>query len=102
MKIGFDKKHMNIAKLLTITTLGVAFFAEKAYASEHPGKELHESANCMKCHAAKPYDPAKTTTYDKLVKKVASCNTNLHIGLFDDEVVEVAEYLNATYYHHPK
>jgi len=92
----------NISKFFPITTLGFTLFSVSAMAEDMPGKELHASANCMKCHAAKPYDPAKTTTYDKLVKKVASCNTNLHIGLFDDEVVEVAEYLNATYYHHPK
>jgi len=91
-----------VSKFLPITALGFTLFSVNAMAEDMPGKALHTSANCMKCHAAKPYNPEKTTTYEQLVKKVASCNANLHIGLFDDEVVEVADYLNATYYHHPK
>lgn len=70
--------------------------------AEHPGKVLHDDANCMKCHASKPYDPVKTPTYEKLVKTVQFCNENLNAGMFEDEVEQVADYLNKNYYKHPK
>ncbi|MBN2865520.1 MAG: hypothetical protein JXK16_05880 [Thiotrichales bacterium] len=77
------------------------FMSQAAVASEMPGKALHEQADCMKCHAAKPYDPSKTDTYPKLVKMVQFCNDNLNAGFFEDEVEQLAEYLNKEYYKHP-
>jgi len=68
----------------------------------HPGKALHEASNCLKCHASKPYNPEKTDSFPKLVKSVQFCNDNLNTGLFEDEVEQLADYLNDTYYHHPK
>jgi len=78
-----------------------ALMSHAALASELPGKALHDQANCMKCHAAQPYDPSKTDTYPKLVKMVQFCNDNLNTGFFEDEVEQLAEYLNAEYYKHP-
>ena len=95
-------KSTNILRMLTITSIGLIGLTEKAYASEHPGKALHESANCMKCHAGKPYDPKKSDSYPKLVKAVTFCNENLNAGMFEDEVEQLPYYLNDTYYHHPK
>lgn len=74
----------------------------QASASEHPGKALHESADCMRCHATKPYNPQQTDSYPKLVKAVTFCNENLNAGMFDDEIEQLADYLNQTYYKHPK
>jgi hypothetical protein len=71
-------------------------------AADHPGKVLHDNANCMKCHASKPYNPQKTPTWDRLVKAVTFCNNNLNTGYFDDEILELSDYLNETYYKHPK
>ncbi|WP_051640709.1 hypothetical protein [Thiomicrorhabdus sp. Milos-T2] len=89
--------------LILISSLTLGLFSSTSFANApHPGKELHDSVNCMKCHAAKPYDPQKTTSYPKLVKTVAFCNSNLNTGLFEDEVEQIADYLNDTYYHHPK
>ncbi|MDX1351817.1 MAG: hypothetical protein R3254_02320 [Thiomicrorhabdus sp.] len=102
MNIDTGYKPMKLAKLLSVTALGLTSFAEQSFASEHPGKALHEDANCMKCHAAKPYDPNKSDSYPKLVKAVAFCNNNLNAGMFDDEVEQLADYLNETYYHHKK
>ena len=73
-----------------------------SYAEVHPGKALHDDAECMKCHAAKPYNPQKTDSWPKLVKAVTFCNNNLNSGLFDDEIETLADYLNQTYYHHDK
>jgi hypothetical protein len=56
----------------------------------------------MKCHAAKPYDPKKSDSYAKLEKAVTFCNENLNTGMFEDEIAQLADYLNQTYYKHPK
>ena len=91
---------MKIAKPFTIGALmlGTSF---SAYA-EHPGKQLHEQANCMKCHTSKPYDPSKTPTFERLVKAVTFCNENLNAGMFGDEIEQLADYINQEYYKHPK
>ncbi|MBE0493222.1 MAG: cytochrome c [Thiomicrospira sp.] len=65
------------------------------------GKSLHDEANCLRCHTAQPYNPAKTNTYEKLVAAVSFCNNNLNAGWFDDEVADVAAYLNQKYYKLP-
>lgn len=89
---------------LTLATTGISlsFLASNSLAEPHPGKALHEAANCMKCHTAQPYNPQKTNTYPKLVKAVSFCNDNLNAGMFEDEVEQLADYLNNTYYHHAK
>lgn len=95
--------NKSTTNLIIISSLTLGLFSSTTFANDpHPGKELHDSTDCMKCHAAKPYDPQKTTSYPKLVKTVAFCNENLNAGLFDDEVEQIADYLNETYYHHPK
>ncbi|WP_319379706.1 hypothetical protein [Thiomicrorhabdus sp.] len=82
--------------------LGLTLISSLSVAAPHPGKELHEAADCMKCHTAKPYSPEKTTSFPKLVKMVGFCNDNLNVGMFEDEVEQLADYLNQTYYHFPK
>ncbi|BCN93423.1 hypothetical protein THMIRHAM_12080 [Thiomicrorhabdus immobilis] len=90
-------------KLQVIGSLSIALFSSNSFAEEpHPGKVLLDAANCMKCHSSKPYNPQKTTSYPKLVAAVSFCNENLNTGMFEDEVEQVADYLNQTYYHHPK
>lgn len=94
-------KKQPLIALFALSVFGASTTA-LADQHEHPGKVLHEDANCMKCHTDKPYSPAKTPTYDKLVKTVAFCNNNLNVGMFDDEVEQLADYLNQEYYKHPK
>ena len=76
--------------------------SQLALAETHPGAELHEAGNCMSCHTAQPYKPAQTDSYPKLLKAVTFCNDNLNTGMFEDEVEQLADYLNETYYHHAK
>lgn len=88
---------------LTISALSTLLLSQTAFAEEpHPGKILHEDNNCLRCHVEKPYNPSKTDSYSKLIKSVRFCNENLGIGLFDDEIDELADYLNDTYYQHKK
>jgi len=87
--------------LIPSLTLGI-LMSNTAFASDHPGKAFHEQADCMKCHAAQPYDPNKSDSWPKLVKTVQFCNDNLNTGFFEDEVEQLADYLNNEYYKHPK
>lgn len=89
-------------KLKTLLTGSIVFFASTTAYAEHPGKVLHEQAKCMGCHTAKPYDKNKTPTYAKLVSTVSFCNDNLNAGMFEDEIEQLADYLNQIYYKHPK
>ncbi|SFR50482.1 hypothetical protein [Thiomicrospira sp. ALE5] len=62
------------------------------------GESLHSDANCLSCHTANPYSTAKTPNFERLVAAVNFCNVNLNTGWFDDEVLDVATYLNEKYY----
>ncbi len=70
------------------------------------GKALHDK-NCISCHAssfggdgsgiyAREY--AKVKTSKGLVAQVRNCNTMLGLKWFEDEELNVAAYLNQTYY----
>ena len=90
-------------KILTLPlAAALVLSSQLAQAEVHPGAELFEAGNCISCHTAKPFDPKKTVSFPKLVKAVQFCNDNLNTGMFEDEVEQLADYLNETYYHHPK
>lgn len=70
------------------------------------GKALHET-NCISCHASSyggdgsgmyTRDYAKVKTSKGLVAQVRSCNTMIGLKWFEDEELNVAAYLNQTYY----
>lgn len=103
MKTLFSSHSIKTGLITTLLgTATMVMFSSHAMAEPHPGKALHDGADCMKCHTAKPYNPQKTDSWEKLVKTVQFCNDNLNAGLFEDEVEQLADYLNQTYYHHPK
>lgn len=86
------------------TSIFLAILAPMAVMAEvHPGKVLHDDANCMKCHADLGYNQPELkkmtpTDLKSLTKTVNFCQNNLGIGWFDDETQEVVDYLNQTYY----
>ena len=70
------------------------------------GKALHEK-NCISCHASsyggdgagiytREYNKVKTSK--GLMAQVRNCNTMIGLKWFDDEELNVAAYLNKTYY----
>lgn len=70
------------------------------------GKALVEK-NCVECHigmlggdGSKIYTRPdhKVKTASALLTQVRSCNTNLNVKMFEDEELNVASYLNKTYY----
>lgn len=66
----------------------------------HPGKALHD-ANCISCHDSRVYtrDDRKVSDFPKLQAQVRRCDANLGTQLFDEELAQVTDFLNSTYYH---
>jgi hypothetical protein len=69
-------------------------------AQEGNGKSLFE-ANCIKCHGSEVYTRPdhKVTSRDGLDRQVRRCATALALPWFEDDVTDVAGYLNQQYYH---
>ena len=71
------------------------------------GKQMVEK-NCVACHASS-FGGDGSAIYTRehrivktpkgLIQQVRNCNTNLGLKWFDDEELNVAAYLNQTYYH---
>ncbi len=70
------------------------------------GKALHDK-NCTSCHASSyggdgagiyTRDYAKVKTSKGLVAQVRNCNTMIGLKWFEEEELNVAAYLNQTYY----
>jgi mono/diheme cytochrome c family protein len=99
--------------MLKITFILFSLFSLNATANElfskadkSAGKALVD-AHCISCHASSyggdgsaiyTRDFAKVKTSKGLVVQVRNCNTNLGLKWFDDEELNVAAYLNQTYY----
>lgn len=77
-----------------------------AKADVKAGKALTEK-NCVACHASsyggdgsaiytREYNKVKTSR--GLVAQVRACNTNLGLSWFEEDELNVAAYLNQTYY----
>lgn len=93
----------------SLTMLGaLLLLASTAHASEQPdplkGKMLFEKSNCLDCHGSEVFtrDDRKVTDYGALEKQVRRCDANLSTNWFDDQVLDVVEYLNTTYYQFEK
>ena len=78
--------------LAATTTLPAADLAK--------GKAL-VAENCTKCHNERVYTRAnrRVTTLDGLDAQVRRCEQSLGLKWFDDDIENVAAYLNQTYYH---
>lgn len=63
------------------------------------GKKLHDG-NCVRCHQPELYtrDTRKMKSYEGVKTQVQWCATQLSIPWFEEEVEQVASYLNSEYY----
>jgi hypothetical protein len=64
-----------------------------------PGIKLHEE-NCLTCHKPELYTkPGRSvTSREKLSNQVRLCEQQLQLQWFDEEVENVADYLNREFY----
>jgi len=84
-----------------------AFTSQTAQAADAAhGKELHNSS-CQSCHASLTGGDAaqiytrperRVTSSDALKKQVNRCKSSVGVAWFDDDVDDVVEYLNTTFY----
>ena len=80
--------------LLTLLLVGT-----QAAADIENGRKLHNE-NCLKCH-----DDGVYTREDRFIKdrqglatQVQRCEVNLGLQWFDEQIEDVTDYLNQTYY----
>ncbi len=63
------------------------------------GQALHDG-KCVSCHASEVYTRSdrRVTSVESLRQQVQRCDANLELGWFEEEIENVSQYLNATYY----
>ena len=83
-----------------VIAIGLLAFGSVAQAADiENGDDLHFE-NCTGCHDSSLYTSAERKVLDlaQLGKQVRFCKDAVGATWFDDEVDDVIEYLNATYY----
>jgi hypothetical protein len=96
------RSNLAIMKTTTRTVLivGLALLGGPAISADAVhGRELQE-ANCMSCHDNGMYTrkDRKITSPDGLQKQVRRCELTLGLQWFDEDVNDVAAYLNQNFY----
>jgi cytochrome c553 len=91
---------MKTHALMSITVCLLAATSSLQAANPDNGKTLVDG-NCTKCHDERVYTrpDRRVTTLDGLHKQVTRCEQSLGLKWFDDDIDDVAAYLNQTYYH---
>lgn len=77
----------------------VASLSTPGWADVPHGKELHDE-HCTKCHDDSVYKRPDRfiSSEEALAKQVARCGLNSGAQWFDEDVADVVDYLNSTYY----
>lgn len=104
----FIKATVFSAVLLSVVFLSTGAQADELFpkADIKAGKALVD-AHCIDCHASKyggdgsaiytrEYNKVKTSK--GLIAQIRTCNTMIGLKWFEDEEINVAAYLNQTYY----
>ena len=89
-------------KTITITVSSVLLMLSSAHAQMENGKELFNDATCMECHNVEDFKDKnmhKVKSFNEMKGKVSACQIANDAQWFDDEVHDVATYLNHLYYH---
>ena len=86
----------------TITILITLLITSSAYAEMENGKELFNDSKCLECHNLKDKNLHKVKSFSEMKGKVSACQIANDAHWFDDEVHDVATYLNHEYYHFKK
>lgn len=83
----------------TVATLVLSLGSLQA-ADINNGDDLHFT-NCTGCHDESVYtrDNRRVKNLQRLGTQVRFCKDTLELTWFEDEVEDVIEYLNKTYYH---
>ncbi len=87
-------------KITKVTmTAAALLFATSAFAGAAEGKEMFDEAKCMECHNTSDFaNSKKLHSFKQLEDRVQACQLNSDAGWFDEDVTDVAEYLNKDFY----
>lgn len=92
---------MNLfARLIPALIASLLITAPAAAADIQVGRALHDK-HCMQCHDSAVYtrEDRRVNSMAGLKKQVQRCELSLGLKWFDDDIENVALYLNQTYYH---
>ncbi len=84
-------------------SLLIFFLSSGLYADDANGKILYLEAKCSKCHSDDifTHEDRKIKKLKKLKKQVAWCGYQHDASWFDDDVIDVVDYLNHHFYKFP-
>jgi cytochrome c553 len=93
---------MKINRILLDCTVAAAILLGAVNAFAEPGEQaesLYEN-NCLSCHGSEIYtrDERMVASLDGLERQVQRCETALGLRWFDDDIKDVAAYLNDRFY----
>lgn len=89
--------HKRFSILATISLAAAGLLP--AGAGAETGSQLHDK-HCTSCHDERVYtrEDRRVTSLDALTKQVQRCELSLGLKWFDEDVDDVTNYLNTTYY----
>ena len=96
-----------LVMVLAVCVTGNVSAVDANKATLETGKKLVSEAKCEACHAGKiggdgsaiyTRKDRRVTVRSKLLPQVERCNSGLGLGLFPEDEVAIAAYLNATHY----
>lgn len=97
-------------ELRTFLACALMLWAPLTVADMRDGQSLHDK-NCQACHIAMTggdgsvlytRSQRKVRSLAALEAQVRRCESNLELKWFDEDIVDVVEYLNHAYYKFPK
>ncbi len=91
------------AVAMVLILLGSHAYADSQPLPESSRGELLYSTHCVACHSAEVHwrDKKLVTDQASLEAEVRRWQRVLELGWRGDDIEEVAQYLNARYYHYP-
>ncbi len=86
--------------LLRSVLLSGVLLASFGYADVENGKVLFNEASCLECHNKNDFsnEKKKIKMFKDIENRVQACQLANNDGMFDDEVHDVAKYLNKEHY----
>ncbi len=93
-------KHTSTPVVLLGTSLLLGSLSTVFAADAERGRKLHD-AQCMKCHDTSVYTRSDHFVLNRnaLDKQVTRCHQNVGAEWSDEDVADVVQYLDETFYH---
>jgi len=90
---------MTVTRGLALVAATAALAVPAWGADIQAGQALHEQ-HCLSCHDSSVYtrDDHRVTSLEGLHRQVQRCEQALELRWFDEDIANVADYLNERYY----